>query len=84
MDSVKVRLLFDGTNGVPLSGKIRVRDQDRTPCAPDIKRVLREIASDGGWPFGFKADATRSAPSRSQKRIDTGWVAEVVEAVRIT
>ena len=54
-----------GTTSVPLSGKIRVRDHDRTPCAPDIKRVLHEIASGGGWSSGLKpeaSDAHRTIP----------------------
>ena len=63
-DTVKILLLFDRT-GVPLKGKTRVRDQDRTSCAPGIKRVLREIVGNRGWPFGFKAgasDAHRTIP----------------------
>ena len=32
-----VRLLFDGTHGVPVNAGIRVRDQNRSPAAPDIK-----------------------------------------------
>ena len=39
-----VRLLMDGTYGVNLNTKIRVRDQDRCPTAADVKRVQREQA----------------------------------------
>ena len=55
---LKIRLLFDGTHGVPVNKNIRVRDQDRAPAAPDLKRVLRELASQAGAKFGFKVDVT--------------------------
>ena len=51
-----VRLLFDGTHGVPVNSSIRVRDQDKGPAAPDVKRVLRQLASQPGRKFGFKVD----------------------------
>ena len=53
---LKVRLLFDGTNGVPINERIRVRDHDRTPAAPDIKRIIREIDRQQARPFGLKTD----------------------------
>ena len=51
-----VRLLFDGTHGVPVNRNIRVRDQDKAPAAPDIKHVLRQLAQRPGRKFGFKVD----------------------------
>ena len=51
-----IRLLFDGTHGVPVNKGIRVRDQDKSPAAQDIKRVLRELAESHGPKFGFKVD----------------------------
>ena len=47
-----VRLLFDGTHGVPVNAVIRVRDQDRSPAAP----VLRQLANNSGPRFGFQVD----------------------------
>ena len=55
---LKIRLLFDGTREVPVNKYIRVRDQDRAPAAPDLKRVLRQLASHVGPKFGFKVDVT--------------------------
>ena len=55
---LKVRLLFDGTHGVPVNKNIRVRDQDRAPAAPDLKRVLRQLANQEGPKFGFKVDVS--------------------------
>ena len=49
-------MLFDGTHGVPVNQNIWVRDQDRSPAAPDVKRVLRQLAKRQGRKFGFKVD----------------------------
>ena len=38
----KVRIVLDGTHGVQLNRRIRVRDQDRCPTALDVKRQQRE------------------------------------------
>ena len=55
-DDLNIRMLFDGTHGVPVNQNIRVRDQDRSPAAPDVKRVLRQLAKQPGRKFGFKVD----------------------------
>ena len=52
-EDLTVRLFFDGTH-VPVNAGIRVRDQDRSPTAPDIKRVLRQLADHAGPKFGIK------------------------------
>ena len=44
-----IRLLFDGTHSVPVNKGIRVRDQDKSPAAQDIKRFLRELADGGAF-----------------------------------
>ena len=36
-----VRILHDGTRDTEVNNRIRVLDQDNTPTAADIKRVLR-------------------------------------------
>ena len=36
------RVLFDGTRSVPINSRIRLRDQERSPIAADLKRALRE------------------------------------------
>ena len=55
-EDLTVRLPFDGTHGVPVNAGIRVRDQDRSPAAPDLKRVLRQLANNSGPKFGLKVD----------------------------
>ena len=54
--TVVPRVLFDGTHGVRINKDIRVRDQDRGPAAPDLRRFLRELARVGGPFFALTAD----------------------------
>ncbi len=54
--SVSVRLLFDATTGVDLNARIRVRDQEQTPGAPDIKRYQREQARELFPTLGLTVD----------------------------
>ncbi len=54
--TVKVRLLFDGTTEVGINERIRVRDQDRGPGAPDIKRVQRAQAEEKFPTWGITID----------------------------
>ena len=42
---VTARILFDGTHGIDVNTRIRIRDQERAPIAADVKRVLREKAN---------------------------------------
>ncbi len=39
---IKVRPVYDGSHGMDINSRIRVRDQDRSPTAGDIKRLQRE------------------------------------------
>ncbi len=50
---VSVRLVMDGTHGVSINQRIRTRDQDQCPIAPDVKRAQREQAlSRRPWGLG--------------------------------
>ena len=49
-------VLHDGTNGISLNRRIRLRDQERCPFASDIKRVMREKARIGERSFALTAD----------------------------
>ena len=53
---ISVRVLFDGTFGVPAYDRIKVRDQDCCPVAVDIKRALREQAAYSAANFGLTAN----------------------------
>ena len=54
--TVSARVLFDGTNGVEVNKKTRIRDQERAPVAADLKRVMREKARVGERTFALSAD----------------------------
>jgi len=54
--TVVIRLLYDGTHGVPVNARIKVRDQERFPAAPDLKRQLREQAASGLPTLGLAVD----------------------------
>ena len=41
---VSARVLFDGTHGLCVNTRTRLRDQERAPIAADLKRSMREKA----------------------------------------
>ena len=66
---ITARVLHDGTNGIRVNRRTRLRDQERSPTAPDIKRVMREKASIGERSFALTADlkeAHRQVPIDSR------------------
>ena len=50
------RVLHDGSNGIPVNRRTRVRDQERCPMASDLKRGMREKARRGEETFALTAD----------------------------
>ena len=59
---VSARVLFDGTHGLCVNTKTRLRDQERAPIAADLKRSMREKAEVGELTFALSAGRYRSAP----------------------
>ena len=57
---VTARILFDGTHGVNVNTRSRVRDQERSPIAADIKRILLEKSVAGLSTFALTADVTEA------------------------
>ena len=53
---VTARILFDGTHGVSVNTRTRIRDQERGPIASDVKRLLREKANMEEPTFALTAD----------------------------
>ena len=51
---VTARVLFDSTNGIYVNRRTRTRDQERSPIAADLKRLMREaegpLHSQQMWP----------------------------------
>ncbi len=78
--SRKLRLLYDGTYGVDVNPRIRVRDQIRGPCTADVKRVLRAQSARPRPTVGLTvdvADAHRLVPVR-----EDDWKFQVCRAER--
>ena len=40
--TVTARVLFDGRHGIEVKTRTRIRDQERSHVAADLKRVMRE------------------------------------------
>ena len=57
---VSARVLFDGTHGLSVNTRIRLRDQERAPIAADLKRSMREKAKVGELTFALSADVTEA------------------------
>ena len=57
---VTARVLFDGTHVISVTSWIRVRDQERSPIAADIKRILREKSRTGLRTFALTADVAEA------------------------
>ena len=62
---VTTPVLFDGTHGLCVNTRTRLRDQERAPIAADLKRTTREKAKLDELTFALSADvseAHRQAP----------------------
>ena len=57
---VTARVLFDGTHGLCVNSKTRLRDQERAPIAADLKRSMREKSKIGELTFALSADVTEA------------------------
>ena len=55
---VSARVLFDGTHGLCVNSRKRVRDQERAPIAADLKRSMRDKAKVDELTFALPADVT--------------------------
>ena len=53
---VSARVLFDGTHGLAVNTRTRIRDQERSPIAADLKRAMREKAQLQQPTFALTAD----------------------------
>ena len=57
---VSARVLFDGSNGMLVNRRIRLRDQERAPVASDLKRCMREKARRVEQTFSLTADVAEA------------------------
>ena len=51
---ISARVLFDGSNKIPVNQRTRLRDQERVPVASDLKRVMRDKARRDSQPTSRK------------------------------
>ena len=57
---VSARVLFDGSIGVPVNRRTRIRDQERAPIAAHLKWAMREKAKTGQKTFALTADVSEA------------------------
>ena len=57
---ITARVLFDGTHGIDVNRRTRVRDQERGPIAADVNRFFREKARYELPSFALTADVTEA------------------------
>ena len=57
---VAARVLFDGTKELEVNKRTRVRDQERTPIAQELKRSTRAEATRGEATFAVTADVSEA------------------------
>ena len=57
---VSARVLFDGTNGIAVNSRTRIRDQERAQIAADLKRSMWEKASSGLRTFALTGDVSEA------------------------
>ena len=60
---ISARVLFDGSNGIPVNRRIRLREQERAPMASDLKRCMREKSPERGAHFLIDGGRCRSVPA---------------------
>ena len=53
---ITARVLFDGTHGLCVNTRTRLRDQERAPITADLKRTMREKANMNELAFAWTAD----------------------------
>ena len=54
---VTARVLFDGTHGISVNTRTRIRDQERAPITADLKRAMREKSEQA---FALTADVSEA------------------------
>ena len=58
--NITAHVLFDGTHGLSVNSRTRLRDQERAPIAADPKRAMREKAKQDELTFAHTADVTEA------------------------
>jgi hypothetical protein len=78
-ETSKIRVIHDGSNGVHVNHKIRVRDQVRCPGAGELRTLIAERASRGLRSFAILGDASKAHRRMKVRKSDWGYQACQVE-----
>ena len=79
---VLARVLFDGSNGIPVNRRTRIRDQERAQIAADIKRAMSEKSKTGQKTVALSARVSEahrqlppgvSNPTWLYRKCEQGW-----------
>ena len=62
LELITAQVLFDGTHGIAVNHRTRIRDQERGSIAADVKRIMREESKSGEATF----EAHRQIPISRQ------------------
>ena len=65
--AVSARVLFDGTHGITVNTRTRIRDQERGPIPADLKRIMREKSRVGVSTFALTADVSEATQTNSSR-----------------
>ena len=57
---VSARVCFDGTHGISVNTRTRIRDQERAPIAADLKRAMREKSEQEEKTFALTVDVSEA------------------------
>ena len=72
---ITARVLFDGTHGLSVNSRTRIRDQERAPIAADLKRTMREKVKVDELTFALSADVTEAPPgTKTPGRLASPWL----------
>ena len=71
----KIRVVHDGSNGVHVNHRIRLRDQVRSPGAGELRTILKKAASDNTKMFVIAGDISKAHRRIKVRREDWGFQA---------
>ena len=78
---LRARVLFDGTHGLSVNSRTRIRDQERAPIAAVIEtHDMREKAKVDELTFALSADVTEGTPpgTYTSGRLASTWLPSLV------
>ena len=71
----KIRVVHDGSNGVHVNHRIRLRDQVRSPGAGELRAILKKAATEDSKMFMLAGDVSKAHRRIKVRREDWGFQA---------